>query len=160
MPTIDIENAIQISPAKLEHAEGIWKMIHQLAIFERAEQEHTVTLEQLQKDLKNGKFHAFVALSVDGGGSKTVVGIAVFYPIYSTWKGHSYYLEDIIVEESLRRQGIGKKLFEAVLDFSKKNGASRLGWQVLEWNEPAINFYKNYGAEMDDDWLTCRIRLK
>jgi ribosomal protein S18 acetylase RimI-like enzyme len=143
-----------VRQAEPEDAQAIWELIHELAIFERAEEEHTCTVAQLMQDLSDGHFHAFVAENEQG----MVPGMALFYPIYSTWKGLSFYLEDIIVKEAYRRQGIGKKLFDAVMHFAGQKGAGRLGWQVLDWNEPAIQFYKGYEAELDNDWITCRIR--
>lgn len=145
---------VRIRQAIAADAPAMWHLIHELAIFEKSEQEHTCSTVQLEKDLNNGVFHAFVAESQEHG----ITGMALFYPIYSTWKGLSYYLEDIIVKEAYRRHGIGSKLFEAFMRFGKEKNAGRLGWQVLEWNEPAIAFYKKYQAEFDNEWITCRIR--
>lgn len=142
-----------IREAAKSDAEGIWRLIHDLAIFERSVQEHTVSVARLQSDLEQNYFKAFVA-EKDG----QLVGMALMYPIYSTWKGLSWYLEDIIVSESERRSGIGTLLFDRVLEFAATENAGRLGWQVLEWNEPAIQFYKKYNAELDPEWITCRIR--
>ena len=108
--------------------------------------------EQVEEDLKSGLYQAFVA---DAGNE--IIGMALIYPIYSTWKGLSYYLEDIIVKESYRRQGIGTQLFEQVLKYAAEKNAGRLGWQVLDWNEPAITFYKKYNASLDPEWLTGKL---
>jgi GNAT superfamily N-acetyltransferase len=143
---------IIIRAAEERDAPAIWKLINELAIYEKAGHEMELTVEQLTKDLVNERFHAFVALD-----DNDLVGIALFYPIYSTWKGLSYYLEDFLVNEPYRRRGIGTKLFEQVMLFAKEHNAGRLGWQVLNWNTPAIEFYKKYNATLDETWITCRL---
>ena len=87
--------------------------------------------------------------------SNKVRGIALFYYRYSTWKGKTLFLEDIVVNQSLRGNGMGKALFDKVIELAKKENCNRMSWQVLHWNEPAINFYKKYGAKMDGEWLNC-----
>jgi GNAT superfamily N-acetyltransferase len=146
--------AIKIREAEEKDAEGMWELIHELAIFERSEQEHIVSPGQLRQDLAENRFKAFVAETEEGSLS----GMALLYPVYSTWKGASWYLEDLIVAENTRRSGIGSLLFEKAMAFASEENAGRLSWQVLDWNEPAINFYKKYKAEMDPEWITCRIR--
>ena len=143
---------ISIRNATENDAGAMWELIHELAIFERSGHEHTVGKGQLREDIKSGIFKAFVA-EVAG----EIAGMALLYPIYSTWKGRSWYLEDIIVKEENRRMGIGTQLFEKVLEFSRDEKAGRLGWQVLNWNEPAIKMYQKYNAVMDDEWITCRL---
>ncbi|RYD73788.1 MAG: GNAT family N-acetyltransferase [Sphingobacteriales bacterium] len=147
-----MEKEIIVRKAVAEDAEDIWKLVHELAIFERAPQEHTVSVEQVEADLRNNLFVAFVALC-----NEKVAGMALCYPIYSTWKGASLYLEDIVVNENYRRNGIGSKLFSAVIQYAKDENAGRLGWQVLDWNAPAIEFYKKYNAVLDNEWITCRL---
>ena len=144
---------IEVRKAMAQDCFAIWTLVKELAVYERAPNEVTTSPEIFERDMAAGRFHAFVALE-DGD----VVAMALFYPIYSTWKGLSYYLEDIIVKETYRRRGVGSKLFEAVLRFCKEQNAGRLGWQVLEWNQSAIDFYKKYNAEFDNEWITCRIR--
>lgn len=86
-----------------------------------------------------------------------VVGIALYYYKYSTWKGRCLYLEDLIVTEKYRRQGIGARLFEAVVALARQEKVKRLEWQVLNWNEPALRFYRRYKADVNDEWLNCRL---
>ncbi|MCL2511422.1 MAG: GNAT family N-acetyltransferase, partial [Bacteroidales bacterium] len=86
-----------------------------------------------------------------------VVGFALYYIRYSTWKGQRMYLEDIVVTESMRRQGIGKLLFERLIEEVKERNLNGIVWQVLEWNEPAISFYKKYQATFDNEWVNCSI---
>ena len=88
-----------------------------------------------------------------------VIGIAIFYEKYSTWKGRSIYLEDLIVTEKMRGHGLGKALFEAVIMEAKRRGSGRMEWQVLDWNEPAINFYRKYGAAFDEEWVNCSLEF-
>lgn len=99
---------------------------------------------------ENPIYKFFVAENESG-----IVGIALYYTAYSTWKGKTIYLEDLVVTEKLRRAGIGRKLFNAVAEEAKTVGAKRFRWQVLEWNEPAIAFYKKIGADLDGEWINC-----
>ena len=86
-----------------------------------------------------------------------IYGFALYYIRYSTWKGQAMYLEDIVVTEKARGKGIGKLLFDRLIEESREKGFIRMEWQVLEWNEPAINFYKKYKAEFDGEWLNGSI---
>ncbi|NNC83514.1 MAG: GNAT family N-acetyltransferase [Flavobacteriales bacterium] len=131
-------------------------LIRELARFEKAEDQVSLTVEDLQKD-GFGKTKRFQCL-VSTLDSK-VVGMALFYERYSTWKGATLYLEDLVVTESHRGRGIGNELFHAVLHRAQRGGYKRLEWQVLDWNEKAIGFYSELGAEFDQDWINCRIRL-
>src|SRR5690606_14175017 len=97
-------------------------------------------------------WEAFVA-ELDGH----IVGISLFYIRYSTWKGRRLYLEDIVVTEHMRGQGVGKRLFDETLKLCKDRKYSGMVWQVLEWNEPAINFYKKYGATFDNEWVNASL---
>jgi GNAT superfamily N-acetyltransferase len=85
--------------------------------------------------------------------AQVIIGIAIFYTAYSTWKGRMLYLEDLVVTESARRAGLGRLLFDAVVGEARATGANRMKWQVLDWNEPAIGFYKKLGANIESEWL-------
>jgi GNAT superfamily N-acetyltransferase len=100
---------------------------------------------------------AFVAESDEAGVEKkqSLIGFALYYIRYSTWKGVAMYLEDILVTASMRGKGIGRLLFDRLIQEAKEKGFNRMLWQVLEWNEPAINFYKKYNAEFDSEWVNC-----
>ncbi len=128
----------------------ILELIKELALYERAPLEVTITTEDLEKDGfgENPIFHVIMAYA-DG----LVAGMAFYFFSYSTWKGKCLYLEDIIVKEHLRGNKIGKILFEAVIDIAKATRAKRMHWQVLDWNEPAINFYGKYNALLDNTWV-------
>ncbi|MDX5346076.1 MAG: GNAT family N-acetyltransferase [Hymenobacteraceae bacterium] len=130
-------------------------LIKELADYERAPQEVTNTLEDMSRDGfgPNPIFGFFVAER-----ESKIIGIALYFTAYSTWKGRTLYLEDLVVTQQYRRTGIGKKLFDAVATEAFKTGAKRFAWQVLEWNEPAINFYKKIGATLDGEWINCRMR--
>jgi GNAT superfamily N-acetyltransferase len=132
-------------------------LIQELAVYERAPNEVTNTLREMERDGfgENPIFKFFVA-----EGSEGVVGIALYYTAYSTWKGKTLYLEDLVVTERLRRSGIGRMLFNAVAQEAKETGAKRFRWQVLEWNEPAIAFYQKIGAELDGEWINCTMSEK
>lgn len=134
--------------------EGVMALIKELAEYEKAPNEVTLTLEQLREDGFGAtpKYSLYVA-EQEG----EIVGIALYYFKYSTWKGQCLYLEDLVVKETLRRQRIGKALFEAVALVAKELQVPRFEWQVLEWNIPAIEFYKKYDANLDGEWLNCKL---
>ncbi|MBL0334775.1 MAG: GNAT family N-acetyltransferase [Chitinophagaceae bacterium] len=130
------------------------ELVHELAVYEKAPDEVTVTLDHFTQSGfgLNPVWWAFVA-EVDG----IIAGFALYYIRYSTWKGQAMYLEDILVTESMRGNKIGAKLFDRLIEEAKEKKFNRIIWQVLEWNEPAINFYKKYNAEFDPEWVNCSI---
>lgn len=132
------------------------ELIKELALYEKAPDEVTVNFDHFVASGFGEKpvWWAFVA-EVDG----QVQGFALYYIRYSTWKGQRMYLEDILVTESMRGKGIGKLLFDQLITEAKEKGFSGIAWQVLEWNEPAINFYKKYNATFDGEWYNCAIQL-
>lgn len=133
---------------------SILKLIKELAEYEKSPLEVTNTEEDMLKDGfgENPIFEAFLAEK-----NNEIIGLALFFISYSTWKGKCVYLEDIIVTESMRGIGIGQKLFDIVVVQAKKHNAKRLQWQVLNWNNPAINFYEKIGADLDDEWINCKL---
>jgi GNAT superfamily N-acetyltransferase len=133
---------------------AVHSLITELAIYEKAESEVVNTIEQLQIDgFGNNKLFDCIVAEVE----EKVVGFALFYTSYSTWKGACLYLEDFLVTENMRGQGIGKLLFDKVYNIAKSRKVGRFEWQVLDWNEPAINFYKKYNAILDPEWLNGKI---
>ncbi len=130
------------------------ELVHELAVYEKAPDEVTVTLDHFTQSGfgPNPVWWAFVA-EVDG----IIAGFALYYIRYSTWKGQAMYLEDILVTESMRGNKIGALLFDRLIEEAKEKKFNRIIWQVLEWNEPAINFYKKYNAEFDPEWVNCSI---
>ncbi|WP_316795716.1 GNAT family N-acetyltransferase [Pedobacter agri] len=132
----------------------ILELINELALYEKAPQEVTVNLNHFVDAGfgENPVWKAFVAV-VD----KKIVGFALFYTRYSTWKGCRLYLEDFIVTEDMRGKGIGKVLFEKVIEEAKSDKYTGMVWQVLDWNEPAINFYNKYAAHLESGWLNAAL---
>lgn len=134
--------------------ERMLELINELAVYEKAPQEVTVTLAHFIEAGFGEKpvWKAFVAVC-DG----KIEGFALYYIRYSTWKGCRLYLEDFIVTEKMRGQGIGKLLFERTIQEAKENNYKGMVWQVLDWNKPAINFYDKYQANYEDGWLNVSL---
>lgn len=133
-----------------EDCPRLLELVHELALFEKAPEEVTVTLEEFI-DAGFGEkpvWKTFVA-EVDG----LIVGFALYYIRYSTWKGCRMYLEDLIVTENWRGKGVGKLLFDRLIIEAREMGFNGMSWQVLDWNEPAIKFYKKYEAALDGAWI-------
>ncbi len=129
-------------------------LIQELAAYEKAPLEVAVTISEMERDGfgENPVFRFFVAET----GEK-IVGISLYYIKYSTWKGKCVFLEDIIVTESHRKFGIGKQLFDEVVQVAKEMNARRMEWQVLEWNQPAIKFYEKLNSHFDGEWINCKL---
>jgi len=146
---------IIIRNARKEDCKAMMQLIHELAEYEKAPDEVTVTFDHFVESGFGEKpvWWAFVA-EVD----ESVVGFALYYIRYSTWKGQRLYLEDILVNEPFRGKGIGKLLFDRLLKEVEEKKFSGMVWQVLDWNEPAINFYKKYaGVSFDNEWVNCSL---
>jgi GNAT superfamily N-acetyltransferase len=152
---------IIIRRAAKEDCPRLLELIKELAVYEKAPDEVTITLEHFIESGfgENPVYWAFVAEapSPSGEGRGEVLGFALYYIRYSTWKGQAMYLEDILVTEAARGKGIGKLLMNRLIEEAKEKGFNRISWQVLEWNEPAINFYKKYNAKFDSEWVNCSI---
>lgn len=140
-----------VRPGKAEDVPFIFDLITELAVYEKAGNEVTNTREKLLED-GFGKDPIYGLFVVENHLRK-IIGMALYYTKYSTWKGRCLFLEDIIVTEEYRGQGIGAILFEEVIRVARDEQAGRMEWQVLEWNEPAIRFYNKYGATLDPEWL-------
>ena len=132
----------------------VLELVKELAEFEKAPHEVINTVELMEQDGfgANPIFGLFVA-EVEG----QIIGISLYYWRYSTWKGKRLYLEDIIVTQNMRGQGIGKLLFDRTMQHTLDENCSGMMWQVLDWNEPAINFYKKYSSKMDGEWINCTL---
>ena len=132
------------------------RLIHELAVYEKAPESVTVDFDHFVNSGfgPDPVWYAFVA-EVDS----QVVGFALYYIRYSTWKGQRLYLEDLLVTDELRGKGIGKLLFDRLIEECKSKNYSGMVWQVLDWNEPAINFYKKYKADIDGGWLNCSLNF-
>ena len=143
---------LSIRFAVQEDCERLLELIHELALYEKAPQEVTVKLKEFVEAGfgNNPVWKAFVA---EREGQ--ILGFALYYVRYSTWKGCRLYLEDFIVTAEERGKGIGKILFERVMQEAREKGFNGMSWQVLDWNAPAINFYNKYQASLEAGWLNA-----
>ena len=141
---------INIRKATSADIPDLLALITELAVFEKAPNEVINTPELMEKDGFGEKpiFDAFVAETDD-----YVIGMAITYFRYSTWKGKRLYLEDLIVTEKSRGLGAGQLLFQQCIQFGKESECNGMVWQVLDWNEPAMDFYKSYNAHLDGGWV-------
>lgn len=146
---------ILIRPAVKEDCSKMMELIRELALYERAPEEVTVPFEHFV-DSGFGPDPVWFAIVAEVDG--IVIGFALYYIRYSTWKGQRMYLEDILVTESFRGHRVGSKLFNELIIICKEKKYKGMVWQVLNWNEPAINFYKKIeGVTFDDEWVNCSI---
>jgi GNAT superfamily N-acetyltransferase len=147
---------ITIRRAVKEDCPRLMELVRELALFEKAPQEVTVTLDHFVESGFGEKpvWWAFVAEA-----EENIQGFAIYYIRYSTWKGQAMYLEDLIVTEALRGKGAGKLLFDRLIEEAKEKKFNRIIWQVLEWNEPAIGFYKKYKTKFDPEWINCSLDI-
>ena len=130
------------------------ELVKELADYERAPNEVVTNVAQMERDgFGENSIYRFHVAETEG----KIIGMALYYTAYSTWKGRYIYLDDLIVTEKLRRCGAGKLLFDAVLKEAKREGANQLRWHVLDWNSPAINFYKKYNASLEPEWITGKL---
>jgi GNAT superfamily N-acetyltransferase len=145
---------VVIRRAIKEDCVRLMELVNELAVYEKAPDEVTVTLSHFIESGfgPNPVWWAFVA-EADG----RVEGFALYYVRYSTWKGQRMYLEDILVTDKMRGKGLGKLLFEKLIEEAKEKKFSGMVWQVLDWNEPAINFYKKYNASFDAGWVNVSL---
>ncbi len=145
-----------IRRAVAEDCERLMELIRELAVYEKAPEEVTVTLDHFIES-GFGEHPIWWAFVAEAEG--IVEGFALYYIRYSTWKGQRMYLEDILVTEKMRGHGLGKLLFDRLIEEAKEKHLSGIIWQVLDWNEPAINFYKKYQARFDAEWINCSISV-
>ncbi|MEY3075597.1 MAG: hypothetical protein RJB25_1240 [Bacteroidota bacterium] len=143
-----------IRSATRQDVSAIFQLIEELASFERAPEQVVNTPAQLEIDLFDDQIcHAIVAENAHG----TVIGFALYYISYSTWKGRCLYLEDFYVIDTQRMQGFGQALFDEVVSIAKSRGVKRMDWQVLDWNHTALNFYRRNHATLDPEWINGRL---
>jgi len=138
-----------------EDMKKILALIKELAIYEKAGNAVTNTTKQLERDGFTEKLFKVIVAEY----KQEIIGIALYFPRYSTWKGKCIHLDDIIVTKKYRRKGIGKKLIDLVIKDAKYFGAKLVIWEVLSWNTAAIDFYKKIGAKFDDEWIQCKLYL-
>ncbi len=147
---------LHIRRAVVEDTPRLLELVRELATFERAPDQVTITQEHFEASGfgPNPVFTAIVAESEQG-----VVGFALYYIRFSTWKGRYLYLEDLLVTETWRRKNVGRLLFERIIEEAKQIDVNGITWQVLEWNEPAIKFYDQYQPVYDREWINCNIHF-
>jgi ribosomal protein S18 acetylase RimI-like enzyme len=153
---------VQIRAAVKEDAEAMMSLIKELALFEKAPEAVTVTMEHFVESGFGSKpvWWALVAvIPASEGKVEQIVGFALYYIRYSTWKGQRMYLEDIIVNDAWRGKGIGSRLMDELIAEARQQKFSGMMWQVLDWNEPAINFYRKYKASFDGSWINTSLEL-
>ncbi len=145
---------INIRRAERKDCARMLELVNELAHYERAPQEVTISLQHFEESGfdPNPVYWAFVAEV-----NNEIVAFALYYIRFSTWKGQRMYLEDILVTEKWRGKKIGQLLFDRLIVEAKEKNFHGISWQVLEWNEPAINFYKKYNASFDGEWMNCSV---
>jgi GNAT superfamily N-acetyltransferase len=146
--------SIIIRDAIRQDVPAMFELIKELALYENAPEQVTNTVDQMYLDgFSESPSFGTIVSEVDG----EIVGMALYYYRYSTWKGKRLYLEDLIVSETMRGKGLGEKLLDATIEKARQTACTGLMWQVLDWNEPAINFYKKFGARFDEEWVNVHI---
>jgi len=146
---------INIRKATPKDLPKVHELVRGLAIYEKEEKEFIATLEEYQKDYQEGWFECQIAENeVD------IIGVIIYYETFSTWKGRMLYLEDFFVKAAFRRYGVGQQLFDTFHNVAKEKGCKLTKWQVLDWNTPAVNFYKKNNALIEKGWWNVKIFLK
>jgi GNAT superfamily N-acetyltransferase len=145
---------VTIRQATLADIPVIFSLVEELALYEKAPEAVITSVAIYERDFNAGIFEAVVA-EKEG----EIVGMALYYMAYSTWKGRMLYLEDFVVRESARRFGVGQLLFDAYVAIAKEKGATIVKWQVLDWNEPAVKFYEKNNAIIEKEWWNGKIFL-
>ena len=154
---------MKIRKGKKEDMHGVLALIQELAVFEKEPDAVLITEEDLVRDGfgTNPLFQVFVAEvendSSDSEQPKEIVGIALYYYRYSTWKGKTIHLEDLVVKDSMRGTGLGYALYSEIIKQAKKDQVRRIDWNVLDWNTPAIDFYEKSGAKVLDEWRVAQM---
>lgn len=147
---------ITIRKATINDCPRLLELIQELADYEKAPDEVTVSLDHFRTS-GFGPNPVWWALVIEVEAK--VQGFALYYIRYSTWKGQRMYLEDLIVTQAMRGRGLGKLLFDALILEARDKGFGAICWQVLDWNEPAINFYKKFPTRFDGEWMNCTLEL-
>ena len=145
---------IKLRKGEKKDLQVVLSLVKELAVYEKAFDQVVNTVERMEEDgFGDQPVYGFIVAEEDG----SIIGTSIYYYRYSTWKGKRLYLEDLVVTESRRGDGAGKLLFEETLKIAQETNCSGMMWQVLDWNEPAINFYKKYNTSFDEEWINCNI---
>ena len=145
-------DSISIRTATIEDIPSIFSLVKELAIYEKAEHEVYVDMAYYKEAFTNGIFDSIVA-TINGD----IIGICIYYTTFSTWKGKMLYLEDFVVREAYRQNGVGQLLYNELVSIAKAEGFKLMKWQVLDWNEPAIKFYEKNQAVIEKEWWNCKL---
>ena len=150
-------NPITIRKGIVTDLPEVFQLIKELAVYENAGHEVINSIEKMEEDGfgKNPLFGFYVAIH-----DEKIIGMALYYYRYSTWKGKRLYLEDIVVTQTYRKHGVGNLLLQALMQQAIDDKCSGMMWQVLNWNEPAINFYKKYSTKFDNEWTNCHLEIE
>jgi len=146
-----MSNKILIRPATDADIPAIHALMYELAVYEKEPEAVFTTPEEYLEDFRNGLFESHVA-DLDG----KIVGMTLFFMAYSSWKGKMLYLDDFVINEEYRRYGIGQKLYDDFIEEGRRRGCRLVKWQVLDWNEPAINFYRKNKAIIETGWWNVK----
>mgnify|MGYP001363270207 CR=1 FL=1 len=146
---------ILIRKATLGDEKDILLLIKELAVYEKEPDAVEITTEELRSHL----FIEQICEAIVAVDNEQVIGFALYYTSYSTWKGKCLYLEDLYVKAELRRSGVGKKLFQRVAEVAQLKKVRRMEWQVYDWNQPAIDFYLKLDAQLNKTWLNGRLEF-
>lgn len=149
---IELMSEITIRRATENDIPAMHDLMYELAVYEKSPESVEATVEEYREDFRNGLFEGLVA-ETEG----KVVGMALYFMAYSSWKGKMLYLDDLVITEAYRRRGIGQLLYDAFLEEARRHGCRLAKWQVLDWNTPAIEFYKKNKAVMETDWWNVKI---
>jgi len=144
-------NHVKIRPATEADIPSIHALVYELAVYEKEPEAVFTTPEEYLEDFRNGLFESHVA-EMDG----KVVGMTLFFMMYSSWKGKMLYLDDFVVNEQYRRFGVGQKLYDDFIEEGRRRGCRLVKWQVLDWNEPAIKFYEKNKAIIEKGWWNVK----
>ena len=157
MPVLNgLNNRVIIRDGQRSDLGRVMELVLELAEYEKGSHEVTNTLEMMERDgFGPQPVYGFFVAEFEN----EIIGISIYYFRYSTWKGKRLYLEDIIVTKKYRGKGVGKLLFEETIEKARQEGCTGLMWQVLEWNQPAIEFYKKYQTKLDGEWINCHLDL-
>ncbi len=144
--------SLTITKAGKEHIPGVYALVEELAVYEKARHEMTMTLNGYHQAFDEGQFKCIIALK-----DNKVIGTCIYYDTFSTWKGKMLYLEDFVVLKAHRKSGVGQQLFDQLIAIGKKEKYSLVKWQVLDWNVSAIKFYEKNKSIIEKEWWNCKI---
>lgn len=147
---------IKIRGTTLADLSAVHALVNELAVFEKSPESHTATVAEYEADFLAKIFESHVAIDTD---TDKIIGMILYHMAYSTWRGKMLYLEDFVVTESYRQFGVGQMLFDTFLQVAREKNCVLTKWQVLDWNTPAINFYKKNKAIIEDEWYNGKIFL-